>query len=235
MNLQKEQWNKEEIKEFENYLLKLALPPKQEWWKNSLKINKDVLAIPTKEVRRIANEISKGNFYSFLDLKLFINHETISIYGFLISKIDNLDLLENYLDKYTKVLDSWAHVDLLRLPITKDNLEFFLKLSNKYLKSKEELVRRLGLFILMEAILKGYALKKIFTTIKTLDDEKEYYVIMMAGWLLCECIILYKDESLGFLDSTKINPLILNKTIQKCRESLRLSKEFKDELLLYKH
>jgi len=56
----------------------------------------------------------------------------------------------------------------------------------------------------------------------------------MAGWLLCECIIRYQEKSLIYLEKYNINPKMINKGIQKCRESLRLSKETKDYLLKYK-
>jgi 3-methyladenine DNA glycosylase AlkD len=75
----------------------------------------------------------------------------------------------------------------------------------------------------------------IYQSLKQLSHENEYYVIMMAGWLLSECIIKYKDESLEFLNNTKdLNKKVVNKGIQKCRESRRLTQEEKDQLLAYK-
>jgi 3-methyladenine DNA glycosylase AlkD len=68
-----------------------------------------------------------------------------------------------------------------------------------------------------------------------LEAESAYYVIMMAGWLLSECIIKYKDQTLDFLANTSgLNQKIVNKGIQKCRESRRLTDEEKDELIQYK-
>lgn len=57
---------------------------------------------------------------------------------------------------------------------------------------------------------------------------------MMGGWLLSECIILHKEETLSFLRINVVNKKIQNKAIQKCRESNRLTKEQKEELLVYK-
>lgn len=74
----------------------------------------------------------------------------------------------------------------------------------------------------------------VFESIITLDKEDEYYVIMMAGWLLSECIIRYQDKTLDFIKDDKLNYLIVNKAIQKCRESRRVSIEQKESLLLYK-
>ncbi|MFA7076781.1 MAG: hypothetical protein WC152_08990, partial [Candidatus Izemoplasmatales bacterium] len=70
--------------------------------------------------------------------------------------------------------------------------------------------------------------------LRKINEDEEYYLIMMAGWLLCECIIRYQEKSLIYLEKYNINPKMINKGIQKCRESLRLSKETKDYLLKYK-
>lgn len=57
----------------------------------------------------------------------------------------------------------------------------------------------------------------------------------MVGWLLSECIILYKEQTLKFITTTKdLNKKIVNKDIQKCRESRRLTQVEKDELISYK-
>jgi hypothetical protein len=58
---------------------------------------------------------------------------------------------------------------------------------------------------------------------------------MMAGWLLSECIIRYREQSLNFLNSEKdLNQKIVNKGIQKCRESRRMTEKDKEQLLPYK-
>ena len=73
-----------------------------------------------------------------------------------------------------------------------------------------------------------------FEVLSKFEKEDEYYVIMMGGWLLSECIIRYREESLANLKNYKLNPKFVNKGIQKCRESLRLTQEEKDNLLIYK-
>jgi 3-methyladenine DNA glycosylase AlkD len=74
----------------------------------------------------------------------------------------------------------------------------------------------------------------IFDALLKFKDETEYYVIMMAGWLLSECIIRYQEPTLKFLTTNTLNKKIQNKAIQKCRESNRLSSIEKDFLLQYK-
>jgi hypothetical protein len=58
---------------------------------------------------------------------------------------------------------------------------------------------------------------------------------MMAGWVLSESIIKYPNEVLLWIQNNpNLNAKIINKAIQKCRESRRLTQTQKDALLVYK-
>jgi len=132
-------------------------------------------------------------------------------------------------------MENWAHVDVLSFQIRKDNQAQFIHLADHYLLDQRLFVRRLALMILFQMVKDDHVLDTIFDRIKRLKDEKAYYVIMMAGWLLCECLILYPNRTRVFLGSTKdLNARTVNKAIQKCRESRRLSAEEKEQLLIYK-
>lgn len=235
MELSKELWTLDDVPPFLSYLKQFGQPDKVEWSKRILNAHMDVLAIPTKTIHHIATSISKGNYLSFLDLKIFDCYESVALYGMILCNIKDFELMKSYLTVYLDVMENWAHVDLLSLPITKTNQEDFIRLSYKYLKDPRPFVRRLSLMILFQMRKNPSILPIVFGHIQTLKDENEYYVIMMAGWLLSECIILYRDETLHFLNTHEdLNKKIVNKGIQKCRESRRFTLEEKDELLKYK-
>jgi 3-methyladenine DNA glycosylase AlkD len=234
MELTKVLWCEEDIATFLDHLKQISQPEKTEWSKRILNSKMDVLAIPTKTLHHIATSISKGNYQSFLDLKIFDNYESVALYGMLLCHIKDFELMKSYLTIYLDVMENWAHVDLLSLPITKDNQEDFIKLSYSYLKDVRPFVRRLSLMILFQMRKNHSVLPIVFEHITSLKDEDEYYVIMMAGWLLSECVIVYRDETLNFLSSHNLNKKIVNKCIQKCRESRRFSIEEKEDLLKYK-
>ena len=235
MELNKEVWLEEDRYQFNEYLISFSQPEKVEWSQRILNSKMDVLAIPTKTIHHIATSISKGNYLSFLDLKIFDHYESVALYGMILCKIKDFELMKSYLTVYLDVMENWAHVDLLSLPITKTNQEDFIRLSYKYLKDPRPFVRRLSLMILFQMRKTPSILPIVFGHIQTLKDENEYYVIMMAGWFLSECIILYRDDSLHFLNShDNLNKKIVNKGIQKCRESRRFTLQEKEDLLQYK-
>ena len=62
----------------------------------------------------------------------------------------------------------------------------------------------------------------------------EYYVNMEIAWYMATALAKQWDESLPFLSIKYLDKWTLNKSIQKARESRRISKEKKEKLLLYK-
>ena len=131
MNLIKDYWTKDDIGVFQNYILSLKNTlEKINWTKNIINTKKEVLAIPSIELKNIAKEISKGNFFSFLDLNLNNYHENIIINAYLINKIKDYSTAEHYLLKYLKDVDNWAGTDALKLKTKNNELEY-LALSKK--------------------------------------------------------------------------------------------------------
>lgn len=234
MDLIRPLWTDVDRKPFLDYLKTFEQTIKIDWARKILNTNLPLLAMPTKKMDDIVKEIRLGNSISFLDLCIDDYYETIAIQGKLICKISDFDVMKHYLDRYATVMENWAHVDLLSFDIQSDNQTKFLKLSDEYSQSKKPFIRRLSLMILFQMVKDKKVLEVIFQALRALSLETDYYVIMMAGWLLSECIILYKDETLSFINNPELNPKVINKGIQKCRESRRLTQIQKDALLPYK-
>jgi 3-methyladenine DNA glycosylase AlkD len=119
----------------------------------------------------------------------------------------------SYLEKYIEIIENWAHVDILGFHIHDNNFQQFLNLSIKYQYDSRTFVRRLGLMILFQMVKDEEHLSHIFDVMIRLKSENVYYVIMMAGWLLCECIILHEGKTLNFLKSnfelSELLPLLI--------------------------
>ena len=229
MELIKNTWSKKDIKNFENYLKILQVPDKILWTKNSLNTLTPVLAIPTKILRNIANTICKGNKLQFLELQIFSTHESTMIYAIVLNTITEFKTYKKYLDLYKSHVQSWATCDILRPNIKNQETEIF-NLAKNYLNSNQTFVRRIGIIMLFSFINNNTYLKEILSILKNLKDETEYYVNMAVAWFLCECFIKQRDLTLSFLKSNNLNKFTLNKTIQKCKESFRVSPEDKKYL-----
>ena len=61
-------------------------------------------------------------------------------------------------------------------------------------------------------------------------DEDPYYIRMGAAWLFAEALCKQYESALPYIKSRRLSPWIHNKSIQKARESYRISEERKAEL-----
>ena len=233
MILIKEKWTKKDIDEFQDYLVSLENKNKLDWTKNILNTSMPVLAIKSPVIKDIVKDIFKGNYESFLDFMVWDYYENTAINGFLISKIKDFNKVKKYLDIYSNKADNWATCDLLSFNIKGCEKEYF-NLLEKYIKSDKPFVRRIGIVILFNFVKNDEYVDNIFKILNKFYNEEHYYVNMINAWLLCECFIKHRDKSIEFLDTHKLNKFTINKAIQKCRDSYRVSKEDKDMLLKYK-
>ena len=151
----------------------------------------------------------------------------------LISKITDFDTFKKYLDIYSSKADNWATCDLLTFHI-KGNEEKYFNLTLEYINSELPFRRRIAMYILFYFIVDDNYINKIFDLLNCFGNEDHYYVNMMNSWLLSECFIRQREKALAYLKNNKLNKFTLNKGIQKCRESKRVSIEDKDMLLKYK-
>lgn len=90
------------------------------------------------------------------------------------------------------------------------------------------------MYILFYFVDNNLYIDKIFGLLDKFKNEDHYYVNMMNSWLLAECFIKQRNKTLKYLNNNKLNSFTLNKGIQKCIESRRISEEDKEMLKKYK-
>lgn len=235
MNLIKDSWTKKDLTEFRTYLYSFSKGKEKSIWEQRI-INTNIpcIAVPSDVIKNISNQISKGNFISFVQLWPWKNHSEVAILGSLICKIKNFDTFKSLLIIYANKIDSWAGCDCLKFKINKNNKMQFFYLSQELIKNKLPFVRRVGLLILLKMLNFVEFLDRIFDILNTFKYEEEYYVNMMLAWIVCESFVKHRDKTLQFLKTHKLSKFVINKAISKCRDSFRVSIEDKEMLLSFK-
>lgn len=233
IKLVKDNWTIDDVLHLNTYLESIKRSEKIEWTKNIVSTNMKVLAILLPDLKKIAKEIFKGNYQSFLDLMPNTYFESLIIDAFIISFIKDYKEQIKYINRLTKYIDSWSVTDTLKFSI-KNHEDEYLEYAVKLIQSKETYKRRTGVRILFSYIKLDDYLDSIYDLLDSLKEEKEYYVNMAAAWLLCELMIKRRNETFKYLDRQKTNSFIINKGISKCRDSFRVSDEDKELLLKYK-
>ena len=137
MELKKDKWTNEDIIEFEKYLYSLRREEKINWTKNIVCTKMDTLAIVLPDLKKLAKEIYKGEYISYLDLMPHKYFESLITDAFLISLIKDYKIQIKYINKLIKYIDSWSVTDTLKFSIK--NYEDELLVNKKVVAQQEDL------------------------------------------------------------------------------------------------
>ena len=233
MDLVKENWNKDAIKELEEYLFSISHLDKVPFENKIVNTSQTMLGISMPTLRVIAKEIYKGNYLSYIKNNPRNYYEENILEALVISLIKDENLQFELLENYLPTCDSWAHTDSIKYSISKKNMDKWFNYAKDSIKSEYIFKRRCGILVFFKLIETDY-LKDIFELINGMSDEQEYYVNMAIAWFLCDAFIKRREETLEFLSTTSLQKFTVNKAISKCRDSFRVSKEDKELLLKYK-
>ena len=183
------------------------------------------------KARAVAKQIARGGYLSLLDILPIRTMFDSLLVAFLLGRIRDFEVFSRYLDAYVPTIDNWASCDSLRFD--RHDTPSLRQLSARYLASAKPFVRRVGVNVWFCLLRRGLA-EEAFDLLDGLADETEYYVNMSGAWLLCECFIQYREQTLAYLSRARTNTFIINKGICKCRDSFRVSAQDKELLVTFR-
>ncbi len=234
MDLKSINWNKD-YNLFIEYLFNIRDIKYKEFNSKIITTKYEILGIKSPVLKKMAREIFKGDYKSFLDINDNNYYEIIMLKGLVLGLIKNISELEEYFNGYLNLIDNWALCDSFcaSLKIVNKNKEYFLNIIDDLINSKLEYKVRVGLVLLLDFYVEKEYLDYIFECINKTESDF-YYINMARAWLLCECFIKYQDYTLKYLDNNKLDKFTINKTISKIRDSFRVDKDKKEYILKYK-
>ncbi len=236
MEFSKTTWTEKDYLDFLSYLNSLSDSTYCAFQKKLIQTEKPMIGLRTPVLKSLAKEIAKGNYREYMQVQKDSTYEEVLIHGFILGylKIPFEELLEE-LKKFLPLIDNWATNDMVcaNLKAFKKNKERGLKEIQVYCKSKNPYEIRFGLVLLLDHYVEEKYLNTIFELVEKVSSE-EYYVKMAVAWLLSVCYIKEREKTYAFLKKNTLEEWIHNKSIQKIKESLRVSKEEKETLNLLK-
>jgi len=230
------EWTNDDFNKYRKYLLSLKNTEDKIIWRNKIvKTNMPMLAIYQKDIKTITNKILKSNVLNFLNNVDFKYYEETLIYGNILSSLKYFPMFYKFINMFVDKIDNWSTVDNMKFNnIYKTNPEELFELALTFFKDEKPFVRRTAVLIMFVYIKDTKYQSLIYKKLDELLNEEDYYVNMAASWLLCELFVKSRNETLNYYINNKTNKFIVNKSIQKCRDSFRVSKEDKDMLLKFK-
>lgn len=222
-------------------LLKMAEEDYKKFSENLLPGVKGVLGIRIPKLRQLAKEIARGDFRTYLneaatEITLESFHEEIMLQGLVIgcAAMEREERVR-YLDSFIPKIQNWAVCDTctMSFKFMQKEPDFWYFYLLKFRTSTEEYELR----FLVVALLAHYIDEKHIAEILNICNNIRhdgYYVKMGTAWLVSVCYIKFPKETGLFLEKNCMDDFTHNKSIQKIRESYRVSREEKDRLNLLK-
>ena len=192
-----------------------------------------IIGIRVPVLRDYAKKLFKEN--SIESLNSFLKnlphefYEENNIHAFIIEKINNFDECIFYLEDFLPYIDNWATCDMLNPKIFKTNYEKLLEKIYQWINSDSVYTVRFAIGMLMRYFLDEKFETKYLDLVVSINSE-EYYINMMRAWFFATALAKQYEQTFPYIKNYSLDKWTHNKSIQKAKESFRISKVQKEEL-----
>ena len=187
-------------------------------------------------LRKIAREIYKSDWKTYLKNTDCRFMEETMLKGMVIGLIkDEPQNILEHVSAFIPEINNWSVCDSFccGLKFVNRNKEPVWDFLQKYFNSGKEYEIRFAVVILLDYYIEEDYIDKVLEILGNIRTE-DYYAQMAVAWAISVCYVKFEEITSKFLENSKLDNIIYNKSIQKIIESNRISKETKAKLRLLK-
>jgi len=189
-----------------------------------------IIGVRIPEIRKLAKKLVKNNEYKdFLKELPHKYYDENLLHGAIISESKNFEKCIKLLDNFLPFVDNWAVCDTISPKIFKKHKKELIEKIKEWSQSDKTYTCRFGVEMLMTHFLDEDFKKEYLEVVADIHSE-EYYVKMVVAWFFATALAKQWDYAVIYLEDNRLDVWVHNKTIQKARESLRISLEKKEYL-----
>ena len=158
--------------------------------------------------------------------------EENQVHAFLISEEKDFEKCIELLEEFLPFIDNWATCDQLSPKVFKKHKKELVPYIYKWIDSGVTYTMRFGIGMLMEHFLGDDFSTEYLDKVAEIRTDK-YYVNMMTAWFFATALSKQWDATLPYIQNERLDDWTHNRTIQKAKESTRLTggqKEFLQRL-----
>ena len=221
--------------EIRKQLFLLATPEYKEFVSKLIpNISKEsIMGVKIPPLRALAKTLTKDASRSFLASLPHQYYEENNLHAFIIERMESFDECIEYLQAFLPYVDNWSTCDSLRPKCFKKNLNRLLPIIHQWLASSAPYTVRFGIEMLMVYYLDEKFDESYAEAVSKIRSD-EYYVNMMISWYFATALAKQWHSAIKYLEAGTLPNFVHNKTIQKARESFRISDQHKEYLLKLK-
>ena len=190
----------------------------------------NVLGIRLPVLRSIAKEIAAGDWRAYLAEAEDFYFEERMLQGLVIgyARCEPAEKLA-HVARFVPKIDNWAVCDCLSPKAFAGHKPELLENIREWAKSEHVYTCRFGLEMLMTHFLDD-DFKPEYLELAADVKLEDYYAKMMAAWFFATALAKQWDAAVVYLQQNRLEPWTHNKTIQKARESYRITAGQKEYL-----
>ncbi|MBQ8677520.1 MAG: DNA alkylation repair protein [Alphaproteobacteria bacterium] len=197
-------------------------------------IKRTTFGISVPDLRKLAQKVAKNNYREFLDADDYSSFELKLLHAFVIGYAkDDINILLKYFQAFIPYVDDWAINDSLcqNFKIARKYPKIVWDFVMKYQHSAQEFESRIVSVMLLSHYLNDEYINRVMKVLDNLNTD-DYYAQMGVAWAIATVMGKYPLKCLNYLKSKQchLGKETYNKSLQKIRESYRVSDTIKNEL-----
>ena len=191
-----------------------------------------IIGVRLPALRTIARECMKdAELDEFLHDLPHKYYDENMLHSCILSEMKDYNQVTAYVDEFLPYIDNWAVCDTL-LPKAYKKRTYRPELIKKAIEwagSKDEYTCRYGVGAIMRYFL-DEDFKPEYLEIPAGIVSDKYYINMMIAWMFATALAKQWDATIPYIEEGRLPKWVHNKTIQKARESFRITPEQKEYL-----
>ncbi|MDU5186769.1 MAG: DNA alkylation repair protein [Finegoldia magna] len=188
-----------------------------------------IIGVRMPDLRKLAKKIDEKQAQIFMQDLPHTYYEENMLHSILISNMKNYDDCIDHLERFLPFVDNWAVSDCISPKIFTKNTDKLIGKIKLWAKSSHTYTVRVAICLLMKYFL-DEKFKVEYLNVATQIKSEEYYVNMMVAWFFATALAKQWDDVIFVLEDNLLDEWTHNKTIQKARESFRITPEQKQYL-----
>ena len=189
-----------------------------------------IIGVRTPILRKFAKEFAQTKeAQNFLQELPYQYYEENNLHLMLVTQICDYKKCLKEVTQFLPYIDNWATCDLpLPKCFEKHKAELIVEVKN-WIASNDTYTIRYGIGVLLRLYL-DEDFKDEYPKLVSAVISDEYYVNMMTAWFFATALAKQWDAAIPYLEQKRLDVWTHNKTIQKARESYRITTEQKEYL-----
>lgn len=189
-----------------------------------------IIGVRVPQVRKLAKELLReGDYKEFLDQLPHTYYDEDMLHGLLLSELKDYTLCIRRIEQFLPYVDNWAVCDCMSPKVFRKNKDSLLDKIREWTVSEDTYTCRFGVGMLMTHFLEEDFEPEYLEMVACIQSE-EYYVNMMRAWFYATALARQWEATIAVLATGRLDIWTHNKTIQKARESFRITAEQKEQL-----